>query len=390
MIRTARSVFLHWFWQGSKLALVVGCIGVALYFFRFAPVSVMAHRIEQGELVAEVMGTGTLESRVEVTIGPKISGRIEAVLGDQGDHVSKGQILVRLDQNELAQQVEMAQAVLTTAQAGVVRLQAERARAEAVAAQAKREHRRLDQLITQNATSQADLDKGVEALAVADAGIARADAAISEGEQQVLAAEKTLAYHQARLADTEILAPFDGLVVRRQREPGDVVVPGSPILQLVSLEQLWISAWVDETEMARLEIGQSARVVFRSQPDQSFRGKVIRLGRETDRETREFIVDVQVLELPKNWAVGQRAEVYIETARKSDVTLLPATYLTWNQEVAGAYVCRSNRSVWQPLAVGLRSRDAVEVVEGLTAGETVVMPRDARLRLSDGKRIVLP
>jgi HlyD family secretion protein len=169
----------------------------------------------------------------------------------------------------------------------------------AVAEQAKRDYQRTQQLIGKGAITESELHKAIESAAVADAGLARADAAIIEGEQQVLAADKTLAYHQARLADTQITAPFDGLIVQRQRDPGDVVVPGSSVLQLVSLDQLWIRAWVDETEMAKIAIDQPARVVFRSEPDKSYRGEVSRLGKEADRETREFIVDVHVLELPK-------------------------------------------------------------------------------------------
>lgn len=374
-------------WLGFKLVVVIAAVGYGVYWIRFSPVQVTAHTIERGEIVAEVMGTGTLEARVRATVSPKISGRIEEVLADQGDRVAKGDMLVRLDDQELSQQVEIAQAALAAAEAAVDRLKTDRNRAVAVAEQAKRDYQRTQQLISQSAITESELDKAVESAAVASAGLARADAAIVEGEHQVLAAEKTLAYHRARLADTRIAAPFDGLIVQRQRDPGDVAVPGSPILQLVSLEQLWIRAWVDETEMAKLGVGQPARVVFRSEPEKSYRGEVARLGKEADRETREFVVDVHVLELPKNWAVGQRAEVYVETARHADATLLPAALVRWAGDAPGALVAIGDRAVWRPLKLGLRSPASVEVVEGLRPGETVVVPRDARAKLAQGMRI---
>ena len=170
--------------------------------------------------------------------------------------------------------------------------------------QAQRSHDRTQKLSKQNAISQEDVDKAIEALAVAVAGASRAEAAITEGQKELIAAEKTLEYHRTRLKDSAIVAPFDGLIVKRVREPGDVVVPGSAVLTLISTDELWISAWVDETEMERLKQDQKARVVFRSESDKSFPATVVRLGKEADRETREFIVDVRVLELPKNWAVG--------------------------------------------------------------------------------------
>jgi HlyD family secretion protein len=385
-----RNSIKRWLWQGFRLAIVVAVLGYVIYLVRFSPVPVTGHRIERGEIIAEVMGTGTLEARVKVTVSPKISGRIEEILVDQGDHVSEGDVLVRLDDDELAQQVEIAQATLDASRAAVERLRTDRERAVAVATKARREHTRIEQLIAQNVISESELDEAVESLAIAVAGMARAEAAIVEGGKEVIASEKTLDYQRARLADTEITAPFDGLIVRRQRDPGDVVVTGSPILSLVSLEQLWISAWIDETEMARIEVGQTARVVFRSESERSFPGEVARLGKETDRETREFIVDVQILELPTNWAVGQRAEVYIETARKNKVTLLPATYVRWQENAPGVFVNLGNHAVWRSVKLGLRSPEMVEVVDGLQPGDTVVIPQDPKAELPNGKRIATP
>ena len=216
-------------------------------------------------------------------MSPKISGRVRAIAVDQGDAVSSGQVLVTLDDDELQQQVEIAQANLETAQAAIDRLKSDEVRAAATLTAAKSEHQRNEKLRAGNTISQSDIDKSVEALAVAEAGVARAKFAVVEGRKQLVAAEKTMQYHQARLADTQITAPFDGLIVRRQRDAGDVAVPGSPILTLISTAELWISAWVDETEMSRLKVDQPARVVFHSEPDREFTGKVYRLGREADR-----------------------------------------------------------------------------------------------------------
>jgi len=154
--------------------------------------------------------------------------------------------------------------------------------------------------------------------------LSRAATAIIEGQKRLAAAERVLEYQRARLHDTTIEAPFDALVVRRDREAGDVVTAGSSVLQLISLAEMWITAWVDETELSRLAERQPARVVFRSEAGVEYPGAVARVGREADRETREIVVDMRVETLPANWAVGQRAEVYIRTDRKESVTVLPA------------------------------------------------------------------
>lgn len=102
----------------TAVALVAGVV----WWLKFSPVPVIEHRVESGEIVAEVMGTGTLEARVKSTISPEIAGRIESLLVDQGDKVKAGQTLFTLDDSDLAQQVEIAQANIASAQAAITRL----------------------------------------------------------------------------------------------------------------------------------------------------------------------------------------------------------------------------------------------------------------------------
>ena len=308
-------------WKYGRWLAVLMIAGFVLYQMHIAPVTVPGVAPTRQAVVSEVMGTGTLEARISTTISPKIAGRISQTLVDQGDRVESGQLLVRLDDDELQQQVEIARANLEAAQAAIQRLNADQRRAVAVFEHAKKSHDRVQALKEKNANTQDDVDRAIESLTIATAEATRAEAAISEGQKGLLAAEKTLEYHRTRLADTLIKAPFAGLIVARQRETGDIAVPGSAVLTLISMEELWISAWVDETMMSKLAVQQPARIVFRSLPDRSYPGTVVRLGKQADRETREFIVDVQLKELPDNWAVGQRVEVFIQTGRADNAVV---------------------------------------------------------------------
>jgi HlyD family secretion protein len=188
-----------------------------------------------------------------------------------------------------------------------------------------------------------------------------------------------------------IKAPFDGIIVRRDRNAGDVVVPGSSILAMVATEELWIGAWVDETQMARLQPGQPARVVFRSEPERSYAGKVARLGRETDRETRETRVDVAPQQLPANWSVGQRAEVYIEIARKYAEVVVPIRLLVWREGQPSVFVDANGHAEWRSLTLGLRGRETAEVLSGLKLGEVILAPAGANgAKLAESQRVVGP
>jgi len=372
-----------------RTLIVLAVLGFVFYRTQLAPIAVTAVEIHRGPVEAEVMGTGTLTAHTKATIGPEIQGRIVELKADQNDEVTKDQLLARLDDADLREQQAIARANLEAAQATDARVQADQRRAEAVVAQARLEYNRQSQLQAKQIASESELDKSRELLEVAEAEEARARAAVVEAQKQVVAAERTLDYQNARLADTNILSPFDGLITRRDRDLGDVVVPGASIFQLIATQDIWVSAWVDETFRAALQSGQKARIVFRSEPGKDYAGSVIRISREVDRETREFLVDVAPDRRPDGWAVGQRAEIFIQTGRKDDVVRVSARMVRWRDHQAGVWVNENGKATWRTLELGVTGREFVEVVHGLAENDTVVVAGEAQAKkLQPGRRVV--
>ncbi|MBF0101412.1 MAG: efflux RND transporter periplasmic adaptor subunit [Desulfobacterales bacterium] len=368
-------------------AVLIIAVGLVIYRIRFMPLSVSVHRVSKGQVIVEVMGTGTLEARTRSTVSSKIQGRLTQILADQNMSVKKGQILARTDDGELIEQVNIAEASLNSARATAERVKTDEVRAKVFLSQAKRDYQRYIKLSESKTVSESDLEKNREKLLIAEADISKASATITEAMLQIVTAEKNLLYHRLRLENTQILSPFDGCVVRRNMEAGDIVVPGASVFELISTDEMWISAWVDESAMSGLAADQSARIVFRSEPSKSYLGKVVRLGREVDRETREFIVDVRIEHLPENWAVGQRAEVYIEINRKSDVLLIPSRMIVWCDGKSGVYVVINKKAVWKEVKFGLKGFDVSEITEGLSLNDIVIASFYEKLR--DGKRVVI-
>ncbi|MDQ7013980.1 MAG: efflux RND transporter periplasmic adaptor subunit [Planctomycetota bacterium] len=372
-------------------ALVVVGVGAVVYVRVLRPTPVVGHEVVASDLVVEVMGTGTVEARTSTVVSSKIQGRLLELDVDQGDHVTAGQTIATLDDRDFVRQVEIAQANARAAEAGLERLRADKTRALAVVRQAERLDKRSRESFAKGAATETEIDKSQEQAAIAQAELARAEAAIAEGEMLLIAAQKTLEFQQARLEDTVIVAPFDGLIVRRDRDPGDIVVPGSSIFLLIGLDEIWVSAWVDETAMGSLASDQPARVVLRSAPSDPLPGHVARLGREVDPETREFVVDVAIERLAEHWAIGQRAEAYIETARHVDVVAVPLAFVGVVEGARGVFVDRGGRAAWVECRFGARGREEIEVVEGVAAGDTVVRlaAPGGGSGLRDGRRIVV-
>jgi HlyD family secretion protein len=369
-----------------KWLLISILVMAGFYWLRIRPIPVEGYQVAQGEIVAEVMGTGTLEAKVQTIVSTKIPGRILEMRVDQGDQVRAGQTLLQLDDSEFRQQVEIARSALDAAKATVERMQADAVRSQAILEQSRIEYRRRESLFASKSIAANEIDKRKEELKVAEADLEKSKAAVVESRKNLVVAQNTVDYQLARLGDTLIAAPFDGLIIRRDRDPGDVVVPGTSIFLLISTQSLWVRTWVDETEMQRVTEGQAARVVFRAEPETSYIGKVVRLGRETDRETREFLVDVEIERLPRNWSVGQRADVFIETAHKVGVTIVPSQLILRNQGEIGVIANREGRAVWQPVKTGLRGHAQVEIVAGLSPGDIVVYNQGPDL-VPEGRRV---
>ena len=369
----------------GKIVVLAVVAGTVVYVARFKPVAVTGFTVETATVEAEVLGTGTLEARTRTTVSTKVAGRIAALLVDQNDSVAANQPLVTIEDGELRQQVEMAKATLEATRAALARAQADISRAAAVLAQASLDQERSRLLAEKKVATAEEFDKSRERFGIALAEMDRAKAAKTEIEYQVTASEQTLKYHQERLADTRLLSPFgNGLVLARYREVGDVVVPGTSIMDLVCLDEMWVSAWVDESALATLAVGQPAQVVFRSEPERPYAGQVKRLAKQTDRETRELLVDVQVAELPKNWSVGQRAEVHVRTASREGTLAIPPGLIVWREGRPCVFVREAGRARLREVGLGLRGRELVEITRGLRRGEVVVLAPGGGGRLREG------
>jgi HlyD family secretion protein len=326
-----------------------------------APAEMRVIHPQRGVLVEEVFGTGTLESKVVVGVSSKIVGRVVEVLVDQGDTVTAGQTLARLEARDFKDAV------------GVAVAQRDQVRAELAKAKADLERQRP--LLGSGVIGRAEFD-------VYDAGYRVAEAKLSN-------AEAALGVAQAKLADTRIVSPASGLVITRNLEVGSTVVPGAAIFRIAASVP-WVVAQVDERETGTLRLGQPTRVMFETNPAQTQRGHVARLGAEVDRVTEEREVDISLDRSSTNQFLGQRADVYIETARKQDALRIPLTALVVQGGQPGVLAVVDGRARWRPVRLGLRDRKFVEVVSGVSERDQVIAsPLAGKKPISGGERVTV-
>ena len=136
-----------------KWLVLASIVGLVVVRFKLASRPVQMHTVAPGDVVAETMGTGTLEARVKTTISPRLQERLAEVLVDQNDAVKAGQLLARLDDGELKRQVEVAEAAFAGAKATAERVRIDESRAEAVEQQARADHQRIADLVRTGVSS---------------------------------------------------------------------------------------------------------------------------------------------------------------------------------------------------------------------------------------------
>ena len=370
--------------------VVFAGFAVALYLAVLRPIEVRSHPVVRDTVLVEALGTGSVESRRAVSISFEVTGRVAMIHVDQGDRVKKGQVLAAIDDRTFRAEVVLAEQDVELAKSTSDRHEADITRAEAVLEGAEEGLERIRSLVAMGAASEEDLDVAEERMKVAVAELSRARAAQWEALQAIAAAARRLDRARVELDRTIVQSPFDGVVIRRERELGDVVVPGAAVLRLAATDTVWASVWVDETYLDSLSVGLPARILLRSDPDRTLRGTVSRIGREVDRETRELLVDVAFDAAPKTLIFGQRVDLWIELARASAVLCVPSGFVAHVGEREGVFVSDGSRASFRPLEFGRRGRDLVEVVRGLSEGDVVLDPSIGRAKsLKDGQRIRL-
>ncbi|MBZ0136943.1 MAG: efflux RND transporter periplasmic adaptor subunit [Planctomycetes bacterium] len=378
-------------WRGLVAGVLVVVLGgAAVWMLVFKPVPVFEHVIGSGDVVEHIPGTGAIEYPRIVSPGFEVTGRITQVLVDQGDTITSGQELARIDDEVYRAEEGAAGEEVELVRASLDRLRADIKRADAQNVGALAHVRRQEEAFKSSTISRDTLDQAIERAGVADAELARTKAALVEGERRLAAATRAHEVAVARLQRTILRSPLDGVVLARLLEPGDVAVPGSAALRIGDNSDVWASVWVDETFLSQLMPGQKATVALRSSPEGVLDAEVLRVGREVDRETRELLVDLRIENAPSQLAVGQRADAMIHGRTSGDVVRVPSEYLVMMSDGAFVWAVNGGKVELRQTELGIRGREWVEIRTGLAAGDVIARPTPGvRKELRDGVRITV-
>jgi len=373
----------------SAGALLLGG-SVALAWPRLAGPRVTVVTAERGAFVQTIVTSGRVRPPARATLATLVGGRVASIGADEGQKIRAGQELLQLDDSEARATLDQARAAVDGASAQVrqvrtVSLKDAReavARAQTRLDEAQRTHARIMRLFAGGAATRETLEDAGTALSLAEselraaqnqeadvAGTRRASSNAAKHQ-----AEAALAASRTRFAHHRLTAPFDGVVIERMVEQGDVVQAGMPAFVVVRQGDTELVVEPDERNLALLAVGQAATASSEAFPDDRFAAEVVYIAPAVDPRRGTIEVRLAVPAPPEYLRPDMTVSVEITVAERVDTTILPTAAVRglaggspWILVVQGAHAQRRD------VAIGLSGDTRVEVVRGVEPGEAVIL-----------------
>jgi RND family efflux transporter MFP subunit len=375
--------------------LVLGAAGFAYWWrARSSGAEVRTALVEvsapgQASRGAVLDASGYVVARRKATVSSKVTGKIVEVLVEEGMVIEEGQVLARLDSSLQSRQVALAEAQVETARRAL-------AETEVLLREAQINLGRTRELVTAEVGTAADLDADQAAV---DALAAR----LGREREEMVVAERQLSIRRQELDDTVIRAPFDGVAVTKDAQPGEMISPVSAgggftrtgICTLVDMQSLEIEVDVNEAFINRVDKGQEVVATLDAYPDWRIPGHVITPVPTADRQKATVRVRIAFEELDprilpdmgiKVSFLAEEIAAQGEGAPASRLALAPADAVRTEGGQSVVFVLAGESVERRAVKLAGRRGERVEVVAGLQGGERVVV--EGPDELADGDRVV--
>jgi len=343
------------------------------------PVKV-AH-VERVELRRSVEAVGTLAAHDQATVSAEVAGRVARLAADMGDHVKAGAPLVLLDEERLRYHADEQKAALDQTRAKLGARGDELPppgqtpdvlSAAARHAQAQQAYERANALAERNLVSRQDLEKAETDLQMAKAAHDAAVATERQLRAEVVARQATVRGAARDLKDTTIRAPFDGVVAERMVSEGQFVNAQAPVMRLVRLHPLRLTAEVPEKFAPNVRVGQPIELRTDAFPDAPVEGTITRISPDVNLKSRAFAVEADVPNEDGSLKPGTFARLRIATNKVDRAIVVPATAIQTRYGTSVAFIVHDGKLTASEVKLGDRMGPRVEITEGLEAGQTIV------------------
>lgn len=326
-----------------SIAALAGCGAPHKEVHELPKVAVRVQEAAVTEAPATIDAVGSLRGAREAVLSSKVMGTVLEIRKSAGEAVRKGEIVVVIDSRDVAGQIAQANGAL--------------AQARAAAALAKTNYERFRQLVAKNAASQLELDQ-------AQFQYESAMGAVTQAEGAVQTATSYRNY-------AEIPAPFDGWVVDRLCEPGDMAAPGRPLLRVEDVSALRLHVNLPERDLGVVAAGGRVSVIVPSLSDRRLAGTIAEIVPAVDPATRSFVVKIDVPPDP-----SLRSGLYARAVFEGPVRTalrVPSGSVLKRGGMTGIFVVDGGKATFRLVTLGASSDGTLEVLSGISGGEQIVL-----------------
>jgi HlyD family secretion protein len=337
--------------------------------------------------------SGSLAAWDELPIAAEASGlRIDKIYVDEGDRVRKGQVLATLNNQLLRAQMSQSEARVSKAMAAIRQQQASIREAEALKKQADQNFKRYDDLVRVGAISQQEAQSRQTTAATSQAKVDSARQSLAVVQSDLAAARADLQEFKARMSQTQILAPDDGFISKRQAKLGSVSggASSSALFTMVRAGRIELNAEVSELDLPGLKPGQTVSISSDADPSKRYTGRVREIAPVVDAQTRIGLVRIS---LPPNPEL--RPGMFVRGSLglgSAPALVIPETALLFKEGRPFVFIVKdaSNSTALasvRSIQTGARNGGFVEVRSGLRTGENIVLSGAGYLKDGDTVRI---
>ncbi|MCC6193552.1 MAG: efflux RND transporter periplasmic adaptor subunit [Burkholderiales bacterium] len=368
----------RWLWLGMLLLLAAAAGAWFLMRPRVETVStVPVVTTFPSQQFVVLNATGYVVAQRKAAISSKATGRLEWLGVAEGSRVKAGEVIARIDARDVVAQAQSAQANVAAAKAALAQAQAEETDA---LAQLKR--------------SQDLLSKGFVSAASVDTAKARADratAAVASARANINAAEANARNSQVAVDYTVIRAPFDGVILSKTANVGDLVTPFSnaadskgAVVSMADMSTLEVEADVSESSLAKVKVGQPAEIVLDALPDTRFRGRISRMVPTVDRAKATVMTKVRFDEIDPRVLPEMSAKVSflsqeVTPEQQKPLVAVNADAFAQRDGRTVVFVVRDGKAVAVPVTPGVRIGDVTAITGAVKTGERAVAKPTATL-----------
>ena len=340
---------------------------------RGGPMTVEVGHVTRASIAQELTVVGNLIGDATVAVAPRAAGRLQEVYVRLGDRVTRGQRIARIEDFELKEQINQADAAQEVSAATIRQREADLQLAKVNAERARSLFER--QLMPKQ---QLDDNEARYLAAQAQLDLARAQALQSKARLDEL---------HINLGNTVITSPVDGFVARRAVDPGASVGQNNPVVDVVDISRVRLVVNVVEKDLRQLQPGDATRVQVDAYPGETFTGRIARVSPVLDPATRTAPIEIEIPNTDFRLKPGMYARVGITLDTVKDALVVPADAVADLGGRRGVFQPLNGAAVFRTIQVGTEAKDVVEVLGGLREGEEVITTGARALR--DGDRVLL-